>query len=537
MLKDILSQEHDDGTDAPALSALCQNYLGKPNPYRQLGRNVDQIVGDTVVSAGSQTGCSAAQNETTIAVNPQNPNNLVAGTNDYRVFNSREGRNDGSGWAYTSFDGGKTWTDVQLPHLTYQTGASGPLSYMDSAGDPVLAFGPHNTVYYGNIDFSRAEPIDGGSQSASAIVLNVSHDGGLHWSEPIIIQLDGVDNAGTPTPTNDFNDKVWLAADKSNGRVYVTWTRFRYDSLGTYLESPIVAATSDNYGKTFGAYRRVDVPFANPASRPGLVPYSSGSNPQVGRDGTLYIAYEGDDCATLECNQVGDHDVTVVATSRNHGRSFTRAIVDANYDFPVNDSLGTPALTGENFRINSFPQLAYDPVKNRLAITWSDDRNGRYDSRTGVSIKTNGDNIVSTSPNGKSWSKPVVVGTPQDEVFAAIAAYAGTIAVTSYTRHYERGGINLDYAYWSTSDRDRGQGQGLGSIGIRRVTTQSSNPQVQFVGADANGTTVQGVFIGDYSAAALGSDLRLHPCWTDFRGNPGVTDPNQDADTQSIALG
>ena len=26
---------------------------------------------------------------------------------------------------------------------------------MDSAGDPVLAFGPHNTVYYANIVFSR----------------------------------------------------------------------------------------------------------------------------------------------------------------------------------------------------------------------------------------------------------------------------------------------------------------------------------------------------------------------------------------------
>jgi hypothetical protein len=44
------------------------------------------------------------------------------------------------------------------------------------------------------------------------------------------------------------------------------------------------------------------------------------------------------------------------------------------------------------------------------------------------------------------------------------------------------------------------------------------------------------VFIGDYSGAALGLDFRLHPCWTDFRGNPGRTAPNQDAYTQSISL-
>ena len=113
-----------------------------------------------VVSAGSQTGCQPAQNETTIAINPCNPKNLVAGTNDYRIFNTRENRNDGSGWAYTTFDGGKTWTDVQLPHLTFQTGATGALSDMDSAGDPAIAFGPHNTVYYANIAFSR---LNGGS--------------------------------------------------------------------------------------------------------------------------------------------------------------------------------------------------------------------------------------------------------------------------------------------------------------------------------------------------------------------------------------
>lgn len=162
--------------DNPALSALCQSGTGQPNPYANPAPNVDQIVGDTIVTVGSQTGCSAAQNENSIAVNPDNPKNLVAGTNDYRVFNSREQRNDSSGWAYTTFDGGKTWANVQLPHLTFQTGATGALSYMDSAGDPVLGFGPHNTVYYGNIAFSRAAPAAGGTESASAIVLNVSHD-------------------------------------------------------------------------------------------------------------------------------------------------------------------------------------------------------------------------------------------------------------------------------------------------------------------------------------------------------------------------
>jgi hypothetical protein len=72
---------------------------------------------------------------------------------------------------------------------------------------------------------------------------------------------------------------------------------------------------------------------------------------------------------------------------------------------------------------------------------------------------------------------------------------------------------------------------------LHRVTTQTSNPQIQFVALGAvTGNVLQGVFIGDYTAVALGSDGVLHPCWTDFRGKPGVTAPNQDAYTQGISL-
>jgi hypothetical protein len=38
---------------------------------------------------------------------------------------------------------------------------SGPRQHFDAAGDPVLSFGPDNTVYYGNIVFSRT-PFEGG---------------------------------------------------------------------------------------------------------------------------------------------------------------------------------------------------------------------------------------------------------------------------------------------------------------------------------------------------------------------------------------
>jgi hypothetical protein len=533
-LKAILSEKDADrGADDPAQSALCQKGVGKPNPYRNPFPNIDQIVRDATVPVGNMAGCSTAQNENTIAVNPENPRNLVSGTNDYRLFNSREQRNDGSGYAYTSFDGGRTWTDVQLPHLTFQTGGTGAFKQMDSAGDPVVAFGPHNTVYYGNIVFSRGTPAGDGTEAANGIALNVSHDGGLHWSEPLLIQADGVTPSGKLTPSTIFNDKIWLAADKHSGRVYVTWTRFADTPDGGYLESPIVLAASTDYGRSFGPRRRVDVTLGQ--FKPGgLTPYSSGSNPEVARDGTLYIAYEGEQCANLDCDQFGvtDRDVTVVARSQDHGRTFTKSIVDTNYDFPFNEPLGTETLTGENFRVNSFPQLAYDEPGNRLALTWNDDRNGKYDAKTGESLRSNGDNILSFSSDGRRWTKPQVLGTPQDEVFGAVGIHDGAVAVSSYTRHYAGArSVDLDYAFWSSSKR-----HGPGRFDLQRVTTQSSNPQIQFVGPDDEGNEVQGLFIGDYTGVALGSDGVLHPNWTDFRGKPGTTAPNQDAYTQAFRI-
>ena len=225
--------------------------------------------------------------------------------------------------------------------------------------------------------------------------------------------------------------------------------------------------------------------------------------------------------------------MTVVATSRDHGRTFTKVIVDTNYDFPFNEPLGTPTLTGENFRINSYPQLAYDERTDRLAVTWNDDRNGSYDRQTGESLRSNGDNILALTNGGGRWMKPRVLGTPQDEVFGAVAIRDGDVAVSSYTRHYAgNNSVDLDYALWSST-----RGHGSGRYDLRRVTTQSSDPQVQFVGTDDEGNEVQGLFIGDYTALALGTDGVLHPNWTDFRGNPGTTTPNQDAYSQAFRIG
>ena len=318
-----------------------------------------------------------------------------------------------------------------------------------------------------------------------------------------------------------FNDKEWITVDLNTGTVYVTWTRFGPS------DSPIVMSKSTDGGVTWSRFVVVN----SGISASGITPYSQGSIPQVGRNGELYIAYESAVCQTLTCDQATDHDAIIMAKSTDGGVTFKNLEVAADYDFPDNEDVGDQTLTGENFRINSFPQFMIDRQTGRLYITWADDRNGQY-AADGSSIKTNGDVFVTTSSNGTQWTQLYQLGTSSDDVFPAIAAYNGRAVVTFYTRTYDPNGINLDYAYTDAT--------GLGNEkknNVTRITTQSANPQVQFVSVGAvSGQILQGVFIGDYTAVALGSDLKFHPAWTDFRGKPGATLPNQDAYTQAIAL-
>lgn len=527
LLKELFADgDNDEGDDPTTVSVLCQTFLGHPSPFQDLAPNVDVINGDGVAPVGSAAGCSTPQNETTVAVNPDNPRNIVEGANDYRIFNARENRIDSSGWAYTSMDGGRTWKDVELPKLDIQTGATGALSFMDAAGDPAIAFGPHNTVYYATLVFSRAEePVN--QQAPSGIAVSISHDGGLSFGDPVILHLDGVNPDGTPTPTSIFNDKEWVTADPDSGTVYVTWTQFTFDAAGNFVDSPVVVSASRDFGRTWSAPRQVSPDMSTFTG--GITSFGSGSNPRIGADGTLYVAYETAVCQTADCDAPTDHDAVVMAVSRDGGQTFTNTEVALDFDFPFNDDTGDSSLTGENFRINSFPQLAYDRSADRLWVTWADDRDGRY--ANGRSVRTNGDSFLASSRDGVHWSAPVRIGTTADEVFPAVAARSGQVAVSFYTRAEDRHGVGLDYAFVS------GSGDRVGDASIRRITTQTSDPRVEFpaIGAQS-GKVLQGVFIGDYSAIDIGSDFRIHPSWTDFRGSPGRTLPNQDVNTQSIPV-
>ena len=504
--------DDDEGLDTPeAAVGLCRSAPFNTITGYAPTTDVDAIVGDPVNNSGaSNLGCQTPQNETTIAVDPNNPNHVVSGSNDYRVCCDFTALNDSTAWAYTSWDGGKTWTNVQVPGLTAETGGQGTFKKVDSAGDPAMAFGPDGTLYYANIVFSRVSP-------ASGVAVSVSHDGGLSWGAPNMVAFNDT--------ANFFNDKEWIAAG-ADGRVVVTWTRFNQGAQGAgYKESPIVAAYSRDSGAT---WNRQGSPVSDLAH-----PFDQGSQPQYGPDGALYVAYEGGQPSTGYAT-----DATVIARSTDDGQSFTNVEVGRVYDdvdcYPVFG--GRQTLTGEHFRLNSYPAFSVDPVTGRLAVGWADDQ-GAGNCGTGQASFTGTTSAqvkVVTGAWGALGAPTRVTKGSGDKVFPGVSIRAGKVAVSYYTRDYVAShdpatcnvallstdpgiqagpvpnSVCLDYAARVSTD---------GYASERRLTSQGSNPYIEFA---------DGSFIGDYSQVAIGSNGVAHAAWTDFRGRPGVTSANQD---------
>src|SRR5258705_9825195 len=102
-----------------------------------------------------------------------------------------------------STDGGSTWTSGFMPPV-----AGSSFTF----GDPVVDVDRHGTFYFSGLGTNAAGQF--------TIQVNKSTDGGVTWSDAVIVQQD---NGG---------GKEWLAVgrDPVNGNrdnVYVTWRSFR----------------------------------------------------------------------------------------------------------------------------------------------------------------------------------------------------------------------------------------------------------------------------------------------------------------------
>jgi hypothetical protein len=409
----------------------------------------------TVVNVSDDT---TAQNETPLAVNPRNSQNLLTGNNDWNY-------NGGCG-VNASFDGGKSWTKTLpngfLPGVTrFTNDPSVPgTGFYDFGGDPAVAFGPDGTAYFACFGYQASSPF------GVVLLLSRSIDGGKTWlaggaAQPLTLVTSFTGNGKARGSTGQFpdHDAIHVAND---GTIYVTWAQF--NGLGTH--SPVYVATSTNGGRSFGA--------------PVAVTSGSVRNDQDQRivtdprTGTAYLTFDNS-------IQGGKGTAMFISASTDRGATWSAPIQLGTLQNPV--CLFPPScfnISGGQFRgPGSYPAPGFDPTRNRLYVAYTDIISGRAQVLV----------TWAAASDLSKWSAPQIIAPGDGDrinVEMSIEPGSGRIDMMANDRSWT-GNTLFDITYFESRD-------GGATWSLRRVTKSSWDPSQYGVPA---GSSIR-PFIGDY---------------------------------------
>jgi hypothetical protein len=336
-------------------------------------------------------GRGQAQNETSIAVNPTNPRNLLGGQNDYR-------RGDGSCGADYSLDGGEHWGN-SLPPIGFSVPGvdnSGAIRhYWTSSGDPSVAFDSEGAAYYDCQVFDRSFPVNDDASCAnpagscaSGIFVFRSVDGGASWNFPggasaasgtgEVITTPGLQSQTQFT----LEDKPYMGIDSHSSspfrdRIYVAWTHYApCRASNTCQVAALYFAYSTDHGATFSTPKNIGgrssalCPIALNPSTPNACDNDSFADPVVAANGDLYVFYTNYNNA-ISGNE-NFNDILVVKSSDGGAHFSGPRLVSKFYDLPDcvtytgDDAFRAcvPTVPLSNisvFRATNYPSGAADP--------------------------------------------------------------------------------------------------------------------------------------------------------------------------------
>ena len=490
-------------------------------------------------------GRGQANNETSIAIDPNNSKHLVASDNDYR-------RGDGNCYGAFSLDGGQTWGDTTIP-MGFTNGANfGGVArqYWQAGGDTSVAWDTKGNAYFDCQVFMRGPGTTNNPDLSSAMyVFRSTQNSGASWNFPGRPAHETSNTTGLP-----FDDKPLLTVDNHKGspfqdRVYVTWTLFAADGTAYIYE-----VHSADYGETFSAPVLVSSTSPLCTNTYGL-PTPNGtcnenqfSQPFTAADGSLYVVYNNYNNAVSGPND--NHNQFLISKSTDGGATFSAPVLVSNYyDLPdcATYQGGLDAgracvpekgpTNNSIFRATNYASGAVNPTNGNVVVTFgsyinkdSNEKNGCVPAgfaADGINlytgVKTPGacsnSILVSVSTNGGSS----FTGTTTDprkltsitsngnqkttDQFWQWAAYSNTgqLAVSYYDRQYGQDELN------GSSDISL-SGVKNWNFSSVRATSGSMPPPTQF--PDANGA---GVFYGDYTGLAAVGNV-AYPIWMDTRG-------------------
>lgn len=457
----------------------------------------------TALSQGANTRLDCddpfPNNEPDIEVNPANPMNMIASSNDYGSCCDQY---------YTTLDGGLSWS----------TGNMSIEKPLKTGSDPVTVFDvKHGTAIHSSLSYNTLHAA--GTQACDGdLVVSISRDNGLSWLKPVVVD-DGI--GCDLSKSQLFNDKEWIVTDNNPaspfyGRTYLTWSKFE-SAYGEYLSSAIWESHSDDGGFTWTKPKEISG--SNPAlctfqeSGPaGECDENQFSVPTVGPDGTVYVAFENSQNQALWESAEEFDDQYLMVSSSNGGATFSNptfvvGLEDGARDYPTNVN-GRQTLTGYQLRVNSAGNIVASPVNGTLYLVFADNRDGVHDSANPV---TNTNVYVMSKPVGGAWSAPVLVDAGAgDQWFpwVEVDPTNGSIGIL----YHDRGAANGPLYNTSLAE-----GQ-PGALAKTVVSTAPSNPTDSiYFRAQVPGCMDCATFHGDYIGIAYGSDGVANLTWTDMR--------------------
>jgi len=445
-------------------------------------------------------------NETSLAVNPTNTNNLIGSANNYQIDPATFAETIISD-AQVSFDGGQTWTVYRIPSRQYT-----------ATGDPAIAFDATGRAYAAFLgDYVSGPHVN----DYPDVWATTSTDGGKTWrgSEVISRNITNKDGSGL------FNDKEYIVA-WGNGNALVTFTHFNLGPNGSYISSPIYDSVTHDGGASWSTPQQI--------SGPNI--FDQGSNPTVAADGSIYVTFFSGDAAVGPDFRDSEYVVKVNPTT---GAALTTPvnvglIYDGVNDFPINNpSDARPTLQESQFRVSLIQgNITADPTNAlHLAVDWFDTRNGLATNSNPYLTHTNADIIVSQSfDGGATWSAPAALAIPNDQ-FYPWAAYdrTGHLQIGFFDRSYDTTSQfgssfvgNHLFGYTLASETTPGSL----SFTYQQVSTALSNPTNNDAwfrrNFDPNGNFHNAsAFIGDYSNIAILGNGGVGAYWTDMRNPSG----------------
>lgn len=449
----------------------------------------------TCLPAGTNESCNydtlnepeREGNEVTIAANPTEPGNVVAGAKDYYPESAGDCVWDG---IYHTKDTGESWESKNLPGSPWLLINNQSKFERNSASqywcmsDPVVAFGPEGTLYYTFLAY-QGDPVTGSAIGKEATCMLNNATGAVPCSGPndvafnrvsigVMISADGgetisdtvmIDSGAFPV---NFHDRQWVAVDQETGAVYVAWTSI-------FAPGNLVYRSTDQ-GQTWQGPVLLD-PLPVAASTP------AGESPgqlfvDTGPEDTVYVSGCGSDGPYL-------------ATSTDGGETFSswERVVEAPDE-------GMEA----SYRSGQICMVAADetdgPHRGNLYTVYASTPDGHRDVF-----------LVRSTDGGDSWSEPIQLDqddTENDQFFPTISVNPNGVVDTAwYDRRHDPDNQLIDVYHRYSLDGGETFSDEL------RVTTNSSDPTYS---KHQGGFT----FLGDYIDID-GTEDCAWPVWVDTR--------------------